>query len=180
METSLGKNTFLIDFSGKFEDCNQSDCFDLETVEEIRARANAGTDLFVIVDTGYSSTMSEPFLVKDHLNLTGNNPLVGENNEIGQRFPVINDVYLWKKCGDPALKTLENLDQKVGAGLKPGVVPSDEEIALINSLGADFYCYNLIPATIVAAHAGKKVCAIIVPPKMKPVNSFQNFLEGEK
>lgn len=173
------EKTFLIDFSGKFEDCYQPDSFDDEIIDEIREKASSGTEVFVLIDTGFSSNMSEPFLVKDHLNLTGNNPLVGANNEIGPRFPVINDVYQWQALDVSSLSPLDKLSKKVGAGLKPGVVPSDEEIALINSLGADFYCYNLVPATIVAAHAGKKVCAVIVPPKMKPVDSFQKLLEGE-
>lgn len=173
---------FVVDFSGKVLDCHQADGLDEELIEEIRDRAKKGCELFVFIDTGYSANLDKPFLASDHLNLTGNNPLVGPNNEIGARFPVINDAYAFADgllaAGEGKLSncdSLAKLETRVGAGLKPGVVPSDEEIALINSLGADFYCYNLVPATLVAAHAGKKVCALIMPPKMRPIQRFDSI-----
>jgi purine-nucleoside phosphorylase len=96
-----------------------------------------------------------PHVVRDHLNLTGTNPLVGPNDPCGERFPSVNDVYITDLC--------PNLPRGVAAGLVGGVFPTREEMEFLRSLGADFCCYNLVPTMIVAAHAGLKVLGLVVP-----------------
>lgn len=113
----------------------------------------------VIVDRGNSMTLMQPHVVSDHVNLTGANPLCGPNDPCGERFPVVNDIYI-EETGDPVI---DALPRGVVGGLKAGVVPRGEELAKLKSLGIDFCCYNLVPAMIVAAHAGLKVIGIILP-----------------
>ena len=179
----MSKKTMVIDFTGKVESVHQSQSFDEQLMQDVRGFAADNEDaVFVLVDTGFGGNLSEVSVIADHLNLTGDNPLAGPNHPIGERFPVVNNVY----CSLNELKDSLGLEGANGssstgiivAGVKPGVVPTDEEIALISKLGADFYCYNLVPAALVAAHARKKVGAILVSPKMKQVKNIDELVGG--
>lgn len=182
MTVDLNSKTSIIDFSGKIDSCDQYSNFNNEELSDIREQAQNGIQNFIVIDTGYSDNINEPYVVSDHINLSGDNPLVGPNDPIGDRFPVINDVYLKLDSVADLFKEMKfevNIKSgKVAAGVKPGVVPTDEDIALINNLGADFYCYNLIPAALVAAHAKRKVLGIVIPSKMKPVESLSQLFNG--
>lgn len=156
---------------------------DAETIDLIRK--GSGSKTVVVIDSGYGLPNNAPHIVRDHLNFTGSNPLVGPNHECGERFPIINGIYLTalemldpKKTlplGDPFTK----LPTGIAAGLRPETKPSDEELQLIKRLGGDFYCYNLVPAMIVAAHAGLKVFGLLVPPETALDSSITNHLKAD-
>ncbi len=102
--------------------------------------------------------------ITDHLNLAGQNPLVGPNDErLGPRFPDLSAAY------DPALGAkLEACAARLGTGLKRGVYacllgPSYEtpaEIRMLRTLGADVVGMSTVPEVIAARHMGVPVCAI--------------------
>ena len=140
-----------IDFTGEVPGFKAVDRFNQEVISLLRKPATR--KVLVVVDRGYGLPTGAPHVVRDHLNLTGGNPLVGPNDPGGQRFPAVNDIYI----------SLSGAASAVAAGIKPGVQPTDEELNRIHWLGADFYCYNLVPTMIVAAHAGWKVLAVAVP-----------------
>ena len=96
-------------------------------------------------------------LIGDHLNLSGENPLLGPNlDRFGTRFPPMTDAY------DPALRaaTRESA-QRTGVDLREGVYvmlsgPSYEtraEMRMLRSLGADAVGMSTAHETIVARHA---------------------------
>ena len=182
MTNTTETSTLTIDFTGKVNSLSQISSYDDQLKDEIREKASKDISTFVVIDTGYAGHFDKPVIVSDHLNLTGTNPLVGPNNPIGERFPVVNDIYLDTKQANDCLsgvQVADNLEsQKVAAGVKPGVVPTDSEIALINKLGGDFYCYNLVPTALIIAHAKKKLVGVILPPKMKPVENLAQLLGG--
>lgn len=149
------RGAMLIDFTGAIKPGGH-DSFNDAVVKLIRSGDHKTV---VIVDRGSCLQVSQPHLVTDHINLTGTNPLCGPNDPCGERFPVVNEIY-HNTTGD---ETIDKLPRGVAAGLKTGVVPRDEEMVKLKSLGADFCCYNLVPAMIVAAHAGLKVIGIVVP-----------------
>lgn len=136
--------------------------------EVLRLVRHAGAETVIAIDRGYE--IEAPHLVTDHLNLTGHNPLVGPNDPCGERFPSVNDIYV--------TDILPELPRGVAAGLKPGVQPSPEDLKVIKSLGADFYCYNLVPTMIVAAHARLRVLGIVVPENWAGEVSLLSFLTG--
>jgi hypothetical protein len=149
-----------IDFTGKIRSSEyfQNYCQEVKnTVRNCEKPKDDGARTIVVVDRGFGfdSSIDLPHLVSDHLNLTGNNPLVGPNDPCGDRFPVINDIYI-SECG-------LNLPKGVAVGLRDGIKPSQEEDKKIRELGGSFYCYNLVPTMLVAAHAGWKVIGIVVP-----------------
>lgn len=147
----------LIDFTGQAAGFQKHERFSEAVVEELR-KDGAGGEVVVI---DYAIGLSEPAIVCDHLNLTGTSPLSGPNNPIGERFPVVNGIYI---CEDAKLpKGLQSLKKVVVAGLKDGVQTGDKELELIKSLGAVAFCKNVVHTMIVAAHAKKTVLAIVVP-----------------
>jgi len=147
----------LIDFTGQAKGFQKHDRFDESVINELR-KDGAGGEVVVI---DYAIGLSEPAIVSDHLNLTGTSPLSGPNNPIGERFPVVNGIYVSED--DKLPKGLQSLKKIVVAGLKDGVSASDKELALIKTLGAEAFCKNVVHTMIVAAHAKKSVLAIVVP-----------------
>jgi purine-nucleoside phosphorylase len=103
-------------------------------------------------------------LIKDHINLQGQNPLIGPNDDrLGLRFPDMTQAY-WK----PFLKLAREEGQKVGLNLEDGVYaalagPSYEtpaEIRYLRTIGADLVGMSTVAEVIVARHMGIKVLAI--------------------
>lgn len=104
--------------------------------------------------------------IVDHLNLSGQSPLSGENDErLGPRFPDLTDAY------DPRLGAL--LDESAAAAgvpLRSGVYacmagPSYEtpaEVRMLRALGADLVGMSTVPEVIAARHMGVPVAAVSV------------------
>jgi purine-nucleoside phosphorylase len=103
-------------------------------------------------------------LITDHLNLTGQNPLVGENDDrLGPRFPDMSAAY------DPGLRALaKRVARAARIELKEGVYslllgPSYEtpaEIRMLRTLGADLAGMSTVPEVIAAHHMGARVLGI--------------------
>ena len=145
------KGATLVDFTGKIVEGRQMSAFGQDFIDLVRSADCP--ELLVVIDEGFE--LSAPAVVKDHLNLTGTNPLVGPNDAIGDRFPVIQGIYVDEHFPD--------LPRTVLAGLAPGQRPDAEEVTLMKQLGADSYSYNVVPAMLVVAHAKRKVLAMVVP-----------------
>lgn len=104
--------------------------------------------------------------IADHINLTGNNPLIGPNVEAwGPRFPDMNRVY------DPALIAMaEEAAEETGFRLQKGIYvglvgPSLEtsaEIRFLKTIGADAVGLSTIPEVIAAVHGGMAVLGLSV------------------
>lgn len=100
-------------------------------------------------------------VISDHINLTGQNPLLGPNlDEFGPRFPDMSCAY------DPRLIELAEmaaLEEKIRLhkGIYVGVIgPSLEtpaETRLLRMIGADAVGMSTIPEVIVAVHGGMKI-----------------------
>ncbi|HEP1255960.1 TPA: purine-nucleoside phosphorylase [Streptococcus pyogenes] len=102
--------------------------------------------------------------ITDHINMTGNNPLIGENlDEFGPRFPDMSDAYT-KVYRDKAYEVAEKMNIKLEDGVYMGLTgPTYEtpaEIRAFKVLGADAVGMSTVPEVIVAAHSGLKVLGI--------------------
>lgn len=114
------------------------------------------------VNTGYKP--GDLMLISDHLNLSGNNPLIGKNlEEFGTRFPDMSDSYnkeLRRKVKEIA-KSLEiELQEGVYACMSGPTYETPAEIRMIRTLGGDAVGMSTAPEVIVAAHSGIKVIGI--------------------
>lgn len=100
-------------------------------------------------------------LISDHVNLSGENPLLGPNLErFGERFPAMTDAY------DPQLRALARESaRRTGVPLREGVYvmlsgPSYEtraEMRMLRTLGGDAVGMSTVHEVIVARHAGVRV-----------------------
>ncbi|MBX7222307.1 MAG: purine-nucleoside phosphorylase [Blastocatellia bacterium] len=103
-------------------------------------------------------------VIDDHLNLMGDNPLRGPNDErFGPRFPDMTQVY------DPEFRRLAHetaeglgfkLQQGVYAALSGPSFETPAEIRMLGRLGADAAGMSTAPEAIVARHGGMRVLGI--------------------
>jgi len=105
-------------------------------------------------------------LINDHLNLTGDSPLRGENDpEVGERFPDMREAYD-KQLLAIAQDVARERGFPVAVGVYAAVLgPSYETVAearMLRFLGADAVGMSTVPEVIAARHAGLRVAGISV------------------
>ena len=105
-------------------------------------------------------------LIKDHINLTGENPLVGPNDpDWGVRFPDMSCVYDPKLAGQ-AQKAASRLgwplQNGVYAGLKGPSLETPAEIRFLKTIGADAVGLSTVQEVIAAVHAGMRILGLSV------------------
>lgn len=103
-------------------------------------------------------------LIEDHINLSGDNPLIGPNiDSLGERFPDMTNTYT-----PDLVNTIMKKSEEIGIMLRKGVYtymtgPSYEspaEVRMIRNLGGDAVGMSSVPEAIVARHAGMEVIGI--------------------
>lgn len=119
-------------------------------------------------------------LLSDHINLLGDNPLVGPNDDrLGPRFPDMSAPY------DPALRALARAAAlEIGLGLREGVyvavagpnLETRAEYRMLRAMGADVVGMSTVPEVIVAVHQGMRVLGVSIvtdqclPDALEPVD----------
>ncbi|MBI3477583.1 MAG: purine-nucleoside phosphorylase [Acidobacteria bacterium] len=103
-------------------------------------------------------------IVRDHINLQGQNPLVGANDErLGPRFPDMSYTYA-KRYREIALEEAKKLSIPPREGVYAALLgPSYEtpaEIRYLRTIGADLVGMSTAPEAIAARHMGMNVLAI--------------------
>ncbi|MCF8050526.1 MAG: purine-nucleoside phosphorylase [Desulfobacterales bacterium] len=111
-------------------------------------------------------TPGQIMLLADHLNLTGENPLAGANeDQWGPRFPDMSAAY------DPALARLAEaaaalrglrLQKGVYAGLKGPSLETPAEVRFLRSAGADAVGFSTVQEVIAAVHGGIRVLGLSI------------------
>ena len=105
-------------------------------------------------------------LITDHINLLGDNPLVGPNDDaLGPRFPDMSAPY-----NADLLATARAVAAERGLSLREGVyvaVPGPNletraEYRFLRQIGADVVGMSTVPEVIVAVHGGMRVLGISV------------------
>jgi purine-nucleoside phosphorylase len=119
-------------------------------------------------------------LITDHINLLGDNPLIGANDDrLGPRFPDMSEPY------DAALGELaRSVARERGITLREGVyvavagpnLETRAEYRMLRALGADVVGMSTVPEVIVAVHSGLRVLGLsiitdmCIPEELEPAS----------
>ena len=152
--------------------CGRSHRYEGYSAEElsfyIRSLKLAGVDTIILTNAaGAVNPALRPgdiAVITDHINLSGENPLIGENDErFGERFTDMSDAY------SPRLRTIAaECAKSCGIDIKEGVYfymsgPSYEtpaEIRAISVLGGDLVGMSTVFECIAARHCGMEVLGL--------------------
>ncbi len=126
---------------------------------------------------------SEIMVIKDHINLTGRNPLLGRNlDEIGPRFPDMARVY-----DEGLIEIAEHEARKLGIRLHRGIyvgilgpnLETPAETRMLRLLGADAVGMSTIMEVIAAIHAGLRVLGLSVITNVNLPDAMKSILLEE-
>nr|NJM01189.1 purine-nucleoside phosphorylase [Desulfobacula sp.] len=139
-----------------------------EVAFPIRVMQELGVKILILTNAAGGINLNfsagDIMIIRDHINLTGKNPLAGPNEEAwGLRFPDMSRVY------DPALadlaRTIASRQQApVQAGVYAGLLgPSLEtpaETRFLKLIGADAVGFSTVMEAVAGVHAGMKILGI--------------------
>jgi purine-nucleoside phosphorylase len=134
----------------------------------VRVFARMGVKAIIVTNAagGINLGYSEGALValRDHINLQGNNPLIGPNDDrFGPRFPDVTRAYdpgFRRFVAEAGKKLSLNLHEGVYLALSGPNYETPAEIHAFRGMGADLVGMSTVPEVLAARHSGIRVLGI--------------------
>jgi purine-nucleoside phosphorylase len=138
--------------------------FPIRVMQELGVKAVIITNASGGLNPNFNA--GDMMLIADHINLTGENPLIGENEETwGERFPDMASAY------DKELISLAraagrfhgiSLQQGVYVGLKGPSLETPAEVRFLQTIGAEAVGFSTVLEVIAAVHAKIRVLGLSI------------------
>ena len=119
-------------------------------------------------------------LITDHINLMGDNPLIGPNDEsLGPRFPDMSEPYnrrLMEKAEKIAIENRIRIHRGIVVAVTGPCLETAAEYRFFQRIGADTVSMSTVPEVIVAVHSGLKTLGLstvtdeCLPDSLKPAD----------
>lgn len=161
----IGQRDVLL-FSGRFHLYEGHDPQTVCLIARVAARLGVKVHIITCASGGINPEFKpgELVLISDHINLTGRNPLTGQNDQqFGTRFPDMSNVY------DPKLRALakevgarpdKNLREGVYAMMSGPSYETPAEIRMLRAIGADMVGMSTALEAVDSVHKGMRVLGI--------------------
>lgn len=139
-----------------------------EVVLPVRSLIRLGASRLILTNAAGSVNPNyrpgDLMLLEDHLNLTGQSPLLGPNpSMLGPRFPDMTEVYCRRfrsLAHEASCRLGFQLEEGVYAGMLGPSYETPAEIRMLGHLGADAVGMSTVHEAIAARHMGAKLLAI--------------------
>lgn len=150
----------------------------------VRVMRDLGAEILIVSNAcGGMNPMwnvGDLMLLADHINLLGDNPLIGPNlDELGPRFPDMSepyDVELQRLAIEVAMEERITLRRGVYVAVPGPNLETRAEYRFLRMIGADVVGMSTVPEVIAATHGGMKVLGISIitdrclPDALKPAS----------
>ena len=153
-------------------------------------RANGASSLFVSNACGGMNPnhkKGDIMLIRDHINLLGDNPLIGPNDdELGPRFPDMSEPYTERLVDIAQTVALEEgirMHEGVYVAVPGPMLETKAEYRYLRLIGADAVGMSTVPEVIAGVHMGMEVLGIsaitdeCLPDALEPVK-IEDVLEA--
>ncbi len=135
------------------------------TTLPVRVMKRLGIETLIISNAagGLNSSFQpgDVMAISDHINFTGQNPLIGTNlDSFGPRFPDMSSVYdktLLLLAEEAALRKQIKLHKGVYVGVAGPSLETPAETRFLKMMGADAVGMSTIPEAIVGVHCGLRL-----------------------
>jgi purine-nucleoside phosphorylase len=150
----------------------------------VRVLRDLGADILIVSNAcGGMNPMwdvGDLMLIADHINLIGDNPLIGPNpDELGTRFPDMSEPYdlgLQRLALDVAKDEKITLRRGVYVAVAGPNLETRAEYRFLRTIGADVVGMSTVPEVIAAVHGGMRVLGVSIvtdsclPDALKPAS----------
>ena len=133
-----------------------------------RVMALLGIQILILTNSagglGDQMKSGDFMIIEDHINLTGNNPLMGPNmKELGPRFPDMTEAYDRKLISqlEAVFKARKvGFHKGVYAGVSGPTYETPAEVRYLKMIGCSAVGMSTVPEAIAANHLGLRVAAL--------------------